>query len=157
MRLSTEGVNLSALYEAEDGFFNQTHVRVFSWFDKILVPLLALVEVLALYFIQDYVISHLKKWILSVMTLFGGLAFYWFWVLDGRLYWSPKQMPMFKSAEERALLRTKRAIYERLRVVEPQQIVFDPVSGREDMLNGPNIVNLVNEFAMDDLLKTYFR
>jgi len=157
MRLSNEGVNLSSLYEIDDSFFYQTQVRVFSWFDKVLLPILALIEIAALYFIQDYVISHLKKWILSITVVFGGIAFYWLWILDGRLYWRLKQMPLFQTPEERALRHKKIAIYERLRVIEPEQIVFDPVSGREEMLHGTNIVYLVDELAMDDLLNTCLR
>lgn len=157
MRSSNAGVNLSALLELDPSFLNQTQVRVFSWFDKSLLPLMVITEVIAIYFIQDSVISNLKKWVLSVVAFLGGIAFIWYWIIDGRLYWWLKQISMFKSAEEKALIRTKTAIYERLRIIETERIIFDPATGREQMLDGLGIGNLVGELAMDDLLKTSCR
>ena len=68
-----------------------------------------------------------------------------------------KQIPLFQSAEETALRQKKIGIYQRLRVIEAAQVVFDPVSGREEMLSDVNIAYLVDELAMDDLLKSCLR
>ncbi len=153
MRYPTEGVRLSNLCEIDASFFSQTQIRVFSWFDKILVPLTVLIEIVALYYIQESALYHVKKWALSAVVFLAGIAFYWFWVIDGSLYWWTKKKSRYQTRHEEALMRKRIAVYERLRYIENEQIIFDPVSGEEQRLATKNITQFIDKLAMRDLFR----
>jgi|SRR5690606_13500299 len=157
MKSSQEGVKLSSLFEIQVRDLYQTQVRIFTWFDNILGPLLIVVEIVMLSLLHNSTLSQFYKWAVSLALIIGGCTFYWFWMIDGRLYWRLKQLPMFQSSNEKALLQRKFTIYERLRFIETEQIVFDPVSGREVFFSGPNVLYLIDDLAMDGLFTAGLR
>src|SRR5690606_21157197 len=121
MKSSQEGVKLSSLFKIQVRDLYQTQIRVFTWFDNILGPLLIVVEIIMLSLLQNSSLSQFYKWAASLALVIGGGAFYWFWMIDGRLYWRLKQLHMFQSPNEKALLKRKFTIYKRLRFIETEQ------------------------------------